>query len=85
MLSEDKFSSFLARYLHAGLYDRFEDRSNHLSFDNLEGLDQDLQPEPKRDNDVMVAVQWILLAGRKVSEECFTKLLKGIGPDEWSR
>ena len=43
-----------------------------------EGLDDDLPHGLKRDCKVMVAVQYILLAGGTLAKECFDK-------DEWRR
>lgn len=34
---------------------------------------------------VMVAAQYILLAGRRIAEDCFTKPVKGFGLDKWRR
>jgi hypothetical protein len=33
----------------------------------------------------MVAAQYILVAGRRIAENCFTKPVRGFGPDEWRR
>jgi Protein of unknown function (DUF3632) len=79
------FSSFLAQCLQAGLNDNYANRYKHASIDIREGLEQKLPPGPRRDCKVMVAAQYILLAGGKIAEECVMKPGKGFGLDEWRR
>jgi hypothetical protein len=40
---------------------------------------------PKRDSAVIVAAQYILLAGQNLADDCFTKPVSGFGPDQWRR
>lgn len=79
------FSCYLARCIQAGLIDSYQNRCKHPSIDIPQGLEQNLPPRPKRDCKVMVAAQYILLAGGKIAEDCFTKPVRGFGPDEWRR
>ena len=44
-----------------------------------------MQPGPKRDCEVMVAAQYILLSGRTLVDDCFKKPVKVFGPDRWRR
>lgn len=78
-------SSFLARCLEAGVDDRFDNRWKYPIIDIPNGLERDLPPGPERDCKVMVAAQYILLAGRTLADECSRKPGKGLGPDQWRR
>lgn len=69
------FSSFLARVTEAGL---IGDCYNYARFDISQGLDEDLPHGLMRDSKVMVAAQYILLAGKTLANECFDK-------DQWRR
>ena len=69
------FSSFLARVTEAGL---IGDCYNYARFDISQGLDEDLPQGLMRDSKVMVAAQYILLAGKTLAKECFDK-------DQWRR
>lgn len=77
------FSSFLARCTEAGLDDRYTNRCKYASIDIPNGLEDDLPHGPKRDSRVMVAAQYILLAGRTLADDCFNKPIKGFGPEQW--
>jgi Protein of unknown function (DUF3632) len=57
------FSCFLARCIQAGLNGNYENPCKHPCIDIPEALEQDLPPGPKRDCKVMVAAQYILVAG----------------------
>lgn len=78
-----KISSFLARCTEAGLYDNFSDRCKYASIDIPQGLGQVLPRGVRGDCKVMVAAQYILLAGRTLADDCFNKPVKGLGPEEW--
>lgn len=69
------FSSFIARTTEAGLNG---DYYNYMLIDISHGLDDDLPQGLKRDCQVMVAAQYILLAGGTLAENCFKA-------DEWRR
>lgn len=77
------FSGFLARCIQAGLNNNYPDGLRYPSIDIREGLAQDLPSGPRRDCKVMVAAQYILLAGRMIAEDCLKKPVKGFGLDEW--
>jgi Protein of unknown function (DUF3632) len=79
------FSSYLARCLQAGLNDNYPNGFKHASIDIREALDEKSPPGPGRDSQVMVAAQYILLAGEKIAGECVMKHVKGFGLDEWNR
>ncbi|KAL8722778.1 MAG: hypothetical protein Q9225_000789 [Loekoesia sp. 1 TL-2023] len=79
------FSCFLARCIEAGLNNGYVDRCKYPSIDIPEGLEPDLPRGPKRDCKIMVAIQYILLAGRVVAEDCFKKPVDGFGPKQWER
>lgn len=79
------FSSYLARCLQAGLDDNYPNGFKYASVDIRQGLDEELQPRPRRDSEVTVAAQYILLAGEKIAGECLIKPVKGFGLDEWNR
>jgi len=81
------FSSFLARWIQAGLSDDYEDCFKYPGLDIPEGLEQDLLLGPKRDCKVMVAAQYILLAGRAIESYCFdtAAAASGFGPQRWKR
>lgn len=78
-----KLSSFFARCIEAGLYDNYPNRCKSASIDIPQGLSQDLPSGVKRDWKVMVAAQYILLAGCTLADDCFNKPVKGFGPEEW--
>lgn len=69
------FSSFLARLTEAGLTD---DDYKYPLADISDGLDKNLPHGLKRDCQVMVAAQYILLAGGTLAEKFFQA-------DEWRR
>ena len=79
------YSSFLARCIEAGVDDSYENRCKYPSIDIPQGLEQDLPPGPKRDCKVIVAAQYILLAGRTLADDCFKKPGRCLGPDQWRR
>lgn len=76
------FSSFLAHCIGAGLNDNYPDGCKHPIIDIPHGLEQDQPPGLKRDCRVMVAAQYILLAGRKLADESFKW---PDGADKWRR
>ena len=47
------------------------------------GLEDDLPYGAKQDCRVMVAAQYILLAGRTMADDCFNKPIAGFGPEQW--
>jgi hypothetical protein len=78
-------SSFLARWIQAGLSDGYEDRFKYPDLDISEGLEKGLPPGPKRDCKAIVAAQYILLAGRAIESYCFGTVAaaNGLGPRRW--
>jgi len=79
------FSCFLARCIEAGLNDGYGNRCKYPSIDISQGLEQDLPRGLKRDCKLMVAAQYILLAGRTLADDCFNKPVSGFGPEQWRR
>ena len=67
------FSSFVARCTEARIDDHIPDFTKYPWIDIEEGLEKDFLPGPKRDSRVMVAAQYILLAGHVISEEFVQK------------
>jgi Protein of unknown function (DUF3632) len=60
------FSSFLARCIEAGLNDHHKYPCEHFELDISEFLEHDFPPGTYRDCWVMIAAQYILLAGRTI-------------------
>ena len=77
------FSAFLARCIESGLDDHYENRCKYPGNDIPEGLEKRLQPGYKKDCRVMVAAQYILLAGRAVFEDFVQKPTKGSDAEKW--
>ena len=66
--------------------DRYENRFKYASIDISQGLDEEMPHGTERDCKVMVAAQWILLAGRSLANDCFKQPGKGsVGVDQWRR
>jgi Protein of unknown function (DUF3632) len=78
-------SSYLARCLQAGLNEDYYSGFKYASIDIPEGLDEKLPAGSRRDSKVMVAAQYILLAGEKIAGVCLEKPVKNLGLDEWNR
>lgn len=81
-------SSFFARWIQAGFSHDDEDRFKYPGLDIPEGLAQDLPLGPKRDCKVMVAAQYILLAGRAIEHYYFDTVegaRGGLGPQRWKQ
>ncbi len=77
------FSAFLARCIESGLDDHYENRCKYPGYDIPEGLEKYLQPGYKKDCRVMVAAQYILLAGRAIFEAFVKKPTKGSNSEKW--
>jgi len=65
------FSSFLASCKGSGLATQYEYPCVHAGDDIEDGLEKDIPHELVRDCKIMVAAQYILLAGTVFSEELF--------------
>ena len=76
------FSAFLARCIESGVSKRYEDRCKYAVIDIGKGIEKDLKPGITRDCRVMVASQYVLLAGRVVYEEIVAKM-KGKDREKW--
>ena len=63
------FSSFVARVLEAGLLDNSTCRRKYASWGCHDGLEVDLPQQQRRNCEVMVAVQYILLSGHALAED----------------
>ena len=63
------FSSFLARCIQARIDDHILHISKYPRIDIADGLDDYINPGVKRDSRVMIAAQYILLAGSVLDEE----------------
>lgn len=60
------FSAFLARCTEAGLFDTFEYKFKYADFDIELGLEQDLPPGDLGNCRLVVALQWISVAGEVI-------------------
>ena len=65
------FSSFLARCKGSGLATQYETPCVHAGDDIEDGLEKDLPHGLVRDCKIMVAAQYVLIAGKLFSEELF--------------
>jgi Protein of unknown function (DUF3632) len=79
------FSSFVARCIESGINDKCPGRCEFSRFDIVEALEKPLPPGVIRDSWVMVAAQYILLAGRVIDEEFFKIPAKGNISEWWGR
>ena len=80
------FSSFVARCTEARIDEHFPDFIKYARLDVPEGLEKEMSPGLKRDTRVMVAAQYILLAGHVIDEELVqkpTKKRKSYGLEKW--
>jgi hypothetical protein len=81
------FTSFLARWVGAGLDDRLEYRSTYPCYDLSVALDKDLSHGVRRECLLLVAAHYILLSGRVLAEDCLDlkKASNKVGQDKWTR
>jgi hypothetical protein len=81
------FTSFLARWLGAGLDHHYEDRSCYPCYDISKALDDVLPRGVRRECLLLVAANYIMLAGRTLARDYhdLEKVSNTVGPDKWTR
>ncbi|KAF2493455.1 hypothetical protein BU16DRAFT_619781 [Lophium mytilinum] len=79
------FSSFLARYIKAGLRQGSQECWKYPEVDISKALEHDLPRGPKRDSQIMVAAQYVLLGGKELADHFIESESVGLGPDRWRR
>jgi Protein of unknown function (DUF3632) len=82
------FSSFLARCIASGINDSYKDGYELLKININEALEKDHPPGIYRDCWIMVAAQYILLAGEAIYKQMISSAVKGSdserrGLDKW--
>jgi hypothetical protein len=88
------FTSFLARWLGAGLDHHYEDRSCYPCYNISKALDDDLPREVRRKCLLLMAANYIMLAGRTLARDCHDldevsnkvdRTNGHAGPKDWSK
>lgn len=79
------YSSFIARCIEAGLDKDDENCFKYPRDDITIGLEHEMPPRLARDCKVMVAAQYILLAGRALAQEFMDPSYKNYGIARWRR
>lgn len=81
-------SAFFARLIAHGIDQKYEPRCKYPRFDVCEDLEEDIPNKTVRGCKVMVAAQYILIAGSGIYEEYIAKQVRGSekeqrGLDQW--
>jgi hypothetical protein len=76
-------STFLARCTGAAIFDKYEDRYKYASVDIRLGLEEELPAGELGDCRLIVALQWILQAGRGIHDDMMKQNTNRWNVDRW--